>query len=166
MRILQKNVFKNWKTKNTSQNSCNIMRLRYQTGEKPFICPYSNCDKRFTEKGNLNTHIRIHTGEKTYKCEFPDCGKTFTTQGHLKDHTRRHNNERYKENINRPYVCPSCGAAFLRSGTLKVHIRKHTGERPYICSQEHCGKRFSESGNLSTHLTVHVIDHFIFGTAN
>lgn len=30
------------------------------TGERPFVCPYSNCGKRFTEKGNMKTHIKVH----------------------------------------------------------------------------------------------------------
>lgn len=50
-----------------------------QTGEKPFICPFDNCDKTFTEKGNLKTHIRIHSGEKPYVCSFEGCDKSFTT---------------------------------------------------------------------------------------
>lgn len=29
-------------------------------GKKVYICPYENCQKAFSESGNLKTHIRIH----------------------------------------------------------------------------------------------------------
>ncbi len=25
-----------------------------------YLCPYKDCEKKFTEKGNLITHIRVH----------------------------------------------------------------------------------------------------------
>ena len=28
------------------------------TGEKPFICNYPNCGKKFRERGNLNSHYK------------------------------------------------------------------------------------------------------------
>ncbi len=33
---------------------------RAEPAKKVFICPYKDCGKRFTESGNLKTHIRIH----------------------------------------------------------------------------------------------------------
>ena len=34
--------------------------MRKHTGEKPFMCPYQDCDKKFAQKGNLNTHVKSH----------------------------------------------------------------------------------------------------------
>ena len=57
---------------------------------KPFVCPFSNCDKSFNEKGNLKTHIRIHTGEKPYACTHPGCFKRFSQSSNLTAHEKTH----------------------------------------------------------------------------
>ena len=68
--------------------------LIFKTGNKPFRCPFKNCNKFFNEKGNLKTHIRIHTGEKPFSCSFENCHQTFKAHGHLGDHVKRHFNIR------------------------------------------------------------------------
>lgn len=30
------------------------------TGEKPHVCSYNGCGKRFSEKGNMKTHLKTH----------------------------------------------------------------------------------------------------------
>jgi len=34
--------------------------LSTHTGEKPYICSYSGCDKRFTQSLNLTAHEKTH----------------------------------------------------------------------------------------------------------
>lgn len=60
----------------------------YQTGERPYVCSYEGCGKRFITKGHLKTHELIHTGDKPYCCDF--CGKCYSRTGRLKIHMRTH----------------------------------------------------------------------------
>ena len=40
--------------------------MRTHAGKKPDQC--SQCEKSFTENGNLDQYIMIHAGEKPYQC--------------------------------------------------------------------------------------------------
>ncbi|CAL4123034.1 unnamed protein product [Meganyctiphanes norvegica] len=60
------------------------------TSERLYKC--SNCEKAFSQKGNLIKHMRTHTEEKPYKCshcekDFSD--KTFTHMFTLVRHKKR-----------------------------------------------------------------------------
>ena len=47
------------------------IHMRSHSGEKPCVCPYQGCGKRYSRHENLKTHIRSHTQERPYRCSFP-----------------------------------------------------------------------------------------------
>lgn len=53
---------------------------------KPYSC--TECDARFSTKGNLLVHQRRHTGEKPFACN--QCPASFSTKGNLKRHIKAH----------------------------------------------------------------------------
>ena len=97
---------------------------------KKFICSF--CQKEFTNKSSVKSHIRVHTGEKPFRCE--TCGKEFSQKGHLTIHARIHSGEK-------PFKCDDCEKSFSNHSNLVTHRRIHTGEKPFRC--EFCGKSFS-----------------------
>lgn len=61
--------------------------MRLHTGEKPFLC--NVCDRSFSRKGNLAAHMLTHNKEKPFECKLDNCDKLFTQLGNLKSHQNK-----------------------------------------------------------------------------
>lgn len=107
-------------------------------------CPL--CNKTFSRKSSLMTHIRNHSAERKFVCTY--CHKGFTQAANLRNHERIHTNDR-------PYQCVDCGKTFTQITNLNNHRRLHTGERPFVCNEPECGRSFAQVTNLNNHMKSH-----------
>ena len=119
------------------------IHMRKHTGERPFRCTESECDKAFATSSQLRDHMNVHSGLKPYKCRY--CPLAFTQGGNRIRHERDHTGEK-------PFQCRYCEEAFSHPHLFELHERKHTKERPYVCSYDGCGRTFSQSCNMHSHI--------------
>ncbi|XP_069841871.1 zinc finger and BTB domain-containing protein 6 [Dendropsophus ebraccatus] len=100
--------------------------LRHLKMHKLFLC--LQCGKTFTQKKNLNRHIRGHMGIRPFQCSL--CLKTFTAKTTLQDHLNIHSGDR-------PYKCHCCDMDFKHKSALKKHlssVHAKAGDKPVLDS--------------------------------
>ena len=111
---------------------------------KPHPCPH--CEKRFTRKDHLNTHIKtVHEGRRYDKC--PICHITFSQPYMCKKHIESVHEGK------KPLVCPKegCEKSFSGLGGLNKHIKYvHEGLKPFPC--DFCGVGFRDKFGLAKHI--------------
>ncbi|XP_043919872.1 zinc finger protein 366 isoform X2 [Protopterus annectens] len=119
-----------------------VTHILGHSGIKPYSC--SHCGKLFKQLSHLHTHMLTHQGSRPHKCQV--CQKAFTQTSHLKRHMMQHSDVK-------PYTCGICGRGFAYPSELKAHESKHEVGRENICIE--CGLDFPTLAQLKRHLTSH-----------
>lgn len=122
--------------------------------QRLFVCPFPNCSKEFTVKGNMHRHMKNHLEHKRFECDI--CGQTFQRKADATIHMRLHTGER-------PFVCETCGLGFICSSDLRTHEKTHrTGSKSnFACTFPDCGKSFTRRHDLKKHsISVHGSDQW------
>jgi len=60
------------------------------TGEKPFVCQFSGCDRRFANSSDRKKHSHVHTSDKPFYCRIDGCDKSYTHPSSLRKHIKMH----------------------------------------------------------------------------
>ena len=115
------------------------------------VCPWTNCNKRFSSRWGLGRHYRIHTGVKPWVCRHEGCAKGFVDRALLARHDRTHSKAR-------PHLCPhqKCEKAFKIQKHLEYHLQLHDKPDAFSCSASQCKKNFSNPSSLRIH---RLLDH-------
>ncbi|XP_054631803.1 zinc finger protein 710a isoform X2 [Dunckerocampus dactyliophorus] len=119
-----------------------VTHILGHNGIKPHECIH--CGKLFKQPSHLQTHLLTHQGTRPHKCTV--CEKAFTQTSHLKRHMLQHTDVK-------PYSCRFCGRGFAYPSELRTHESKHENGQCHVCTQ--CGMEFPTYAHLKRHLTSH-----------
>uniref|UniRef100_A0AAR2IR38 Zinc finger protein 710 n=1 Tax=Pygocentrus nattereri TaxID=42514 RepID=A0AAR2IR38_PYGNA len=119
-----------------------VTHILGHSGIKPHGCGL--CGKLFKQLSHLHTHMLTHQGARPHKCQV--CHKAFTQTSHLKRHMMQHSDVK-------PYSCGICGRGFAYPSELRAHELKHERGQENVCVE--CGLDFPTLAQLKRHLTAH-----------
>ncbi len=160
-----------------------------------YPCTEPNCDKVFWRPSRLQTHMLSHTGERPFVCDYSWCQKSYARAAHLKRHKQnahvqspassivdgdgddnsrrlpcsdcdltfankysldKHKRLDHSSAKNKTYSCNDCGQAFVKRKILAAHrADAHPGavDRPHPCPD--CDMRFKYPRQLKVHSKLH-----------
>ncbi|CAG2160476.1 unnamed protein product [Oppiella nova] len=110
------------------------------SNERPFVCFWPNCGKRFARKHNLKEHkSAVHLKLKRFRCDVEGCGQRFAYKSHLIRHKLKHSGEKPFK-----YDFSDCGKCFeLKSDLNRHNTAVHMKEKRFQCDYNGCERRFS-----------------------
>ncbi|XP_048003356.1 zinc finger protein 732-like [Leguminivora glycinivorella] len=104
------------------------------------------CDKIFSTKNAMNSHMRNVHSKKTFRCDV--CSKLFNSLRQMTKHKVIHTERE------RNYCCDQCGQRFLTNTVLACHKQCHTGDKPFTC--DICQKKFRNKYSMKEHVYTHM----------
>ncbi|XP_054709086.1 zinc finger protein 22-like [Uloborus diversus] len=114
------------------------------TSKSSHVC--DTCGKVFSQKKNLNQHLKIHMDVKPFSCD--ECGKGFTRMTNLTRHKMSH----APASVSGILKCKDCSMTFTRQDNLRRHERAAHGEAIHKCPL--CDRAFQQKSNLMQHVRV------------
>ena len=114
---------------------------------KPSAFACAECEKTYTQKHHLNTHIKEKHSETPPSFACDECGTTFTRKDGLNQHIKT------KHSATPPsFACDECGKTYTQKGHLNTHIKeKHSANPPSFACDE-CGNTYTEKSQLTRHM--------------
>ena len=107
------------------------MKVKHEEHVK-WKCP--KCDSSFSEKGNLNSHMRGKHNQEKYTCDI--CEKTisiFTKNRHKRLH-EKNNEQLIKPGKDGRLQCDQCDYSARRRKYFEQHKRIEHGNTRYTCN--------------------------------
>ena len=105
---------------------CHILNVIRFFIKIPLYISCSQCDKRFTNKPALQSHLRSHRPDDQRSHQCPYCSNKYATKGGLRSHLKSH------ENL-REWKCRFCEKGFnnkeVRTSFHKLFLIKYTFAR-------------------------------------
>ncbi|KAI8816493.1 uncharacterized protein EV422DRAFT_501156, partial [Fimicolochytrium jonesii] len=78
-------------------------------------CPHPGCNRQFSRRFNLQSHVEIHDPNRARAYDCPTCPRKFFKHHDLARHLVTHAQEKR-------FVCNDCGKRYSRVDALKRHI--------------------------------------------
>ena len=116
-------------------------------GNAKMVYPCDKCDKQFSHKSGLSTHLLVHDDIKRLHC--PQCPFSTKYKNHLATHMRIHRGDVLKCSVD-PL---NCSYSTPKKSLMTAHERAHKKERLFKCDL--CDKAFVENSALTRHKRIH-----------
>ncbi len=102
------------------------------------------CQKKFSKRSNLKTHMQYHTGVFRFTCK--TCKKGFAQANSLHEHIS-------SKHEGKSYDCQKCEKTFAYRHNLLLHMQHHTGRYTFFCDR--CQKGFPRREKYTEHMMKH-----------
>ena len=112
-----------------------------------FHCEYTDCQKSYTKKQNLEVHVLTFHENRRFHCEYPDCQKSYKEKRNLNHHVLS-----YHENRRIHCEQPNCEASYSNQKSLTRHNKTDHQNLRHTCAG--CDKKFKHRYGLRYHIKV------------